>query len=211
MKTQEVNIDEEFTGAVQAAQKIFFAGGVFAYPTDTIYGFGANPFNKEAVDKISAIKQRDDSKRYIYLAGDIQTVLKYTNVQHDYFVDFLLSIWPNPVTVILPVKKEYSDVFNTETIGLRIPNHTFCLKLLNAIKMPLISTSINRSGQEPLNEYSQIAQEFTDEMDALFYSVKKQFTRVSTVISLASGQLELVREGRVHFNEIFTKFEDTRK
>lgn len=211
MKTQEVNIDEEFAGAVQTAQKIFFAGGVFAYPTDTIYGFGANPFNKEAVDKISAIKQRDDSKRYIYLAGDIQTVLKYTNVQQDCFVDFLLSIWPNPVTVILPVKKEYSGVFNTETIGFRIPNHTFCLKLLSAIKMPLISTSINRSGQEPLNEYSQIAQEFTDEVDALFYSVKKQFTRVSTVISLASGQLELVREGRVHFNEIITKFEDTRK
>lgn len=207
MKTEEFNIDDDFDAAVQAAQKVFFNGGVFVYPTDTIYGFGANPFNTDAVARISMIKQRDDSKRYIYLASDLETILKYVEPAEEYHADFLLSIWPNPVTVILPVKKQYISVFNSDTIGFRIPNHTFCLKLLNSLKMPLISTSVNRSGETPLNEYSEILQEFSNEMHAVFYSVKKQYTLASTIIKLTGEGLELIREGRVQFNEIFTKFE----
>ncbi|MCE1190056.1 MAG: threonylcarbamoyl-AMP synthase [Ignavibacteria bacterium] len=206
METKEFNIDEEFNESVQAAQKIFFEGGVFVYPTDTIYGFGANPFNKEAIYRITRIKQRDESKGYILLANDMNMIMRYVDLRKDSEIDFLMSIWPNPVTVILPLKKEHAGLLQKQTVAFRIPNHTFCLKLISQVNMPLVSTSVNRSGEVPINDATMVRQEFKDELDAIFYSVKLQYNLTSTVINLAGNTLELIREGRVPFDEIYNKY-----
>src|ERR1700686_4598960 len=137
-----INIDLDLDSAVQQAGKMYFEGGVFIYPTDTIYGFGANPFNEEAVTKINEIKGRETGKSYILLIKDIENLLKYVELKSENHMDFLISIWPNPVSVILSLNNKTKSILKSDTAAFRIPNNRFCLKLLSEIKMPLISSSV---------------------------------------------------------------------
>ena len=75
-----VNIDNDLEEAVQKAKKLYLEGTIFINPTDTIYGFAANPFNDEIVKKVNEIKQRDIGKRYILLINNIDNLLTYTDI-----------------------------------------------------------------------------------------------------------------------------------
>lgn len=205
---QKYNIDENLKQAVDEAAKLFFNGGVFIYPTDTIYGFGGNPFNENVLRRISEIKKRKEWKRYIHLVGNIEILLKYVDIKHEDHYDFLLKIWPNPVSVILKVNAQTKMIYKSDTMSFRIPNNKFCLKFLENIKMPLISTSVNHSGQEPLNSPDVILQEFGKEVDAVFYSDKKSYFVASTLIDLSSEKPVLIREGKIKFKEILKHFEN---
>jgi L-threonylcarbamoyladenylate synthase len=200
-----INIEENFDNGVELARELFLNGSIFIYPTDTIYGFGGNPLNENAVRKISEVKGKKNWRRYIFLISDIEIMKSYADVNSERYLDFLLSIWPNPVSVILKLNKKYQDIFGSETGAFRIPNHRFCLKLLSELKMPLISTSVNRTGTEPLNDPTLIVQEFANEIDAIFYSTQKSFVEASTLIDLTTENPKLVREGRIKFVELMKK------
>ncbi len=207
----EINVDEEPIRAINEAQRIFYEGGIFIYPTDTIYGFGANPFNNEACNTVAEIKQRDDRKQFIMLVHNIDTLMKYVSITDEFHIDFLLTVWPNPVSVILNLNRETSKLLGFATGAFRIPYHNFCNKLLSAIKMPLISNSVNRSGEPPMNDFVTMKQEFLTEVDAILYSRKSQFQISSTVIDLTGHEMKLLREGRVAFKILQTKFQEMKK
>jgi L-threonylcarbamoyladenylate synthase len=202
-----INIDSDIDVAVQHAGKIYFEGGVFIYPTDTIYGFGANPFNEDSINRVNKIKGRESGKLYILLIKDMETLLKYVDLKSESHMDFLISIWPNPVSVILNLNTKTKNIFNSDTAAFRVPNNRFCLKLLSEIKMPLISTSVNRKDDPPLLDSGQISNEFSSEVDAIFYSDKKSYCDSSTLIDLSKSELKLVREGKFKFEELLAKYE----
>jgi len=201
-----INIDENIDKAVDFSKKLYLAGSVFIYPTDTIYGFGANPFNEDAVNRIHEIKGRSQSKLFILLINNIQNLLKYVEVNNENHMDFLLSIWPDPISVVLKLNSKTSRILGQETAAFRIPNHRFCLKLLSELQMPLISTSVNRSNQLPMLEYSMIKEEFSSEIEAIFYTEKKSYFEASTLIDLSDSTPVLIREGKMKFDEILKKF-----
>ena len=201
-----VNIDERFDEAIDKAKKLYLEGNIFIYPTDTIYGFGGNPFNDKAINSISEVKRREHGKSYIMLIGGMEDLLKYVDVTSERHIDFLNSIWPNPVSVVLKLKPEAKIILNMETAALRIPNNRFCLKLLSELKMPLISTSVNRRDEKPMIEYSVIKEEFSSEVDAIFYSAKKSFYEASTLIDLSDSEPALLREGRIKFKDLMEKY-----
>jgi L-threonylcarbamoyladenylate synthase len=202
------NIDTDLNLAIQQAVHVYFEGGVFIYPTDTIYGFGSNPFNKDALGKITTIKRRSIEKKYIMLASDIAMVLKHTELVEESHADFLISLWPNPISVVLKLNKYYREIMGLDSLAFRVPNHLFCRKLLNEIKMPLVSTSVNRSDEPEMNDFSQISQEFTSEVGAIFYSEKPPLNISSTVIDLTQKQPQLLRQGMISFNEVLNKFRE---
>ncbi len=201
-----INIDKKLDAAIIRAKKYYLEGTVFIYPTDTIYGFGANPFNEDAVKKIDNIKGRPDAKPYILLIDGIDTLVKYVDIKSEKHLDFLLAIWPNPVSVILNLNSKARSILNQNTAAFRIPNHRFCLKLLQQIKMPLISTSVNRRDKEPLTEISMIKDTFSSEVDAIFYTDKKSFITASTLIDLSDSDPVLLREGKIKFEDLLEKF-----
>jgi len=200
------NIDNDLEEAVQKAKKLYLEGTVFIHPTDTIYGFAANPFNDETVQKVNDMKRRDFGKRYILLINNIDNLLTYTDIQSEKHLDFLISIWPNPVSVILKLNKKTSEILKSETAAFRIPNHRFSIKLLNAINMPMISTSVNRKEQEPLFDPIMIRDEFGSEVDTIFYSDKKLLFESSTIIDLSDSKPLLIREGKIKFADLLKKF-----
>lgn len=206
LNAELINVDKKIDTAILKAKKFYLEGTVFIYPTDTIYGFGANPFNEDAVRKIDNIKGRSDLKPYILLIDGIDTLIKYVDIKSEKHLDFLLSIWPNPVSVVLNLNKKTQSILKINTAAFRIPNHRFCLKLLQEIKMPLISTSVNRSHMEPLTEISLIRDSFSSEVEAIFYTEKKSFIKASTLIDLSDSNPVLIREGKIKFDDLLKKF-----
>lgn len=203
--TKIISISDDPDRAVEIASQIFFDGGVFVYPTDTIYGFGADPFSG-AADKISAMKGREESKKFILLVPNINVLNTLTELPDKRYLQFLSSLWPNPVSVILNLNSTSQKKLESDTAAFRIPNHLFCLKLLKRINSPLVSTSVNRSGEPPLINADDIISEFGSDVDAVFYEQTGNDSAASTLINLTGTEPVVIREGKVKFSEIMLRF-----
>ncbi len=198
------NIDEQFNQSVEEAQNIFKNGGIFIYPTDTIYGIGGDQFSSIVKKRIVDLKKRDEAKKFILLAGSTKVIEKYAEI------DFLLleklnMIWPAPVSLIFKLKKVYQDKFEQQTAAFRIPNNEFCKKLLDKINSLLISTSVNREGEKPLNNYKKILENYGSKVDAVFYTLRQSPEVSSTVIDLTADKPKLIREGEIKFMDLLKK------
>lgn len=198
------NIDDEFKPSLIMAESIFRQNGIFIYPTDTIYGIGGNPFKKEVREKIIHLKKRDQSKNFIFLIGSIELLTEYIDTQSSK-LKFLDKIWPAPVSAVLKLKKKYVEQLEQETAAFRIPQNKFCLELLNMIKSPMISTSVNVEGQIPLNDFNEIIKRFSNQVDAVFYSGKKNPSISSTIVDMTGNEPKLIREGTTNFMDLLNK------
>ena len=200
-----INIDNNPHLALTSAAELFRTGKIFIYPTDTIYGIGGNPFDQNVIKRISEIKVRDEKKHFIWLISDIENVLNYVDITIENHINLLQKLWPSPVTVILNLNDRTKEITNQETAAIRIPDNTFCLKLLKEISRPLISTSVNTSGETPLIKIEQIINKFTTHVDAIFFSSQQESEKSSTIIDLTSIEPKLIREGSIKFVELFKK------
>ena len=201
-----INIEENPDTALMLAAELFYSGKVFIYPTDTIYGIGGNPFDEFVINRIAEIKGRDEKKQFIWLLSDFENVMNYTEIIFENHLEFLQKIWPAPVTVILNLNERTKKIANQETAAIRIPQNEFCLMFLKEISRPLISTSVNRSGNDPVDNIEQIISDFSQEVDAIIFSSQTQEKKFSTIIDLTEANPRLIREGSIKFVELLQNF-----
>ena len=200
-----INVDSDIEFAVSEAKKIFDSGGIFIYPTDTIYGFGCNPFNDTALQILSGIKGREEQKPYIYLIDSVSTLLNYIDLNDDQIFAMLKNIWPNPISFILKLNYKTRNLLKFDAAAFRIPNNTFCLELLSELKAPLVSTSVNFRNQQHLTDYHSINNEFADRVDAIFFMNENEYTGASTLVDLTKMPPIILREGKINFMELWQK------
>ena len=200
------DIENDMETALIKATELFHAGKIFIYPTDTIYGIGGNPFDLEVVKRITELKGRQEKKQFIWLISDIDKLINYVDIIEENHLEFLQKIWPAPVSVILNLNKRTKQITLQDTIAVRIPKNDFCLNLLREISRPLISTSVNRSGENPINQVDQIIENFAQDVDAVFYHKEDIEEKSSTIIDLTSKQPKLIREGSIKFVELLKNF-----
>jgi L-threonylcarbamoyladenylate synthase len=201
-----INIDEHPESSLILAVSLYQSGKIFIYPTDTIYGLGGNPFDENVVTRIAAIKGRNEKKQFVWLVSDFENLLNYVDVTFENHLDFLQKIWPGPVSVVLNLNDRTKKITDYSTIAVRIPDNNFCQKLLAEISQPLISTSVNRSGEEPANEIKLIAKNFSKEVDTIIYNSDLVKHSSSTIIDLTTENPKLIREGSVKFVELLKNF-----
>jgi L-threonylcarbamoyladenylate synthase len=201
-----INIDEHPESSLILAAGLYQTGRIFIYPTDTIYGIGGNPFNENVVTRIAAIKGRNEKKQFVWLVSDFENLLNYVEITFENHIDFLQRIWPGPVSVVLNLNERTKRITDFNTVEVRIPDNNFCQKLLSEIKLPLISTSVNRSGQDPANQIEKIAEDFSREVDAIIYNSDSVQPFSSTIIDLTTENPKLIREGSVKFVELLKNF-----
>ena len=168
--------------SLDSVNELDVMGSIFIYPTDTIYGIGCDAENKKLVNKIRAIKHRD-TKPFSIIAPSIDYILKNCEVDKKIVSKFL----PGPYTLILKKKDKnfLKHVSETESIGIRIPNHPF-VKILQKTAKPIITTSVNLSGQKPANCINEID--------------PKIINRVNFVIdggTLSGKPSSLVKDGKI--------------
>ena len=170
--------------------KAALQGAVFAYPTDTIWGFGCHPLIVDSVTRILDIKQRSVDKGLILLTSNIAFVESYISrdLNHEQHLR-LQRIECNPTTWLVDASSFCPVWLRGEftTIAIRLTNHPFVGALCETIKAPLVSTSANRSGQSPVRNSIQARCQFGNEVDFIVngYSPGKQ--KASTIKFLDSG------------------------
>ena len=201
-----INVDEHPESSLVLSLGLYRSGKIFIYPTDTIYGIGGNPFDKKVVQMITDIKGRNEKKQFIWLISDFENLLNYVEVTLESHFDFLQKIWPGPVSVVLNLNDRTKEITDFETIAVRIPNNDFCQKLLKEIRQPLISTSTNKSGQDPINKIEQIIENFSQDVDAIIFNSDPIQQYSSTLIDLTTEQPKLIREGSIKFVELLKNF-----
>jgi L-threonylcarbamoyladenylate synthase len=201
-----ISTNENPESALILAAELFHSGKIFIYPTDTIYGIGGNPFDENVVTKIADIKGRNEKKQFIWLLSDFESLMNFTDIIYETHLEFLQKVWPAPLTVILNLNERTKNIIKQETIAVRIPQNDFCLKLLKEISRPLISTSVNRSGENPLNRMDQIVNNYLKDVDAIFFNAETKEYKSSTIIDLTLKQPKLIREGSIKFVELLKYF-----
>jgi L-threonylcarbamoyladenylate synthase len=176
---------------IQKARKLIRKGGIIIYPTDTLYGLGADIFNEEAIKKIFLLKGRDFKKPISVMVSKISDIKKiaYLNKEQEKIVRGLL---PGPFTVILKKKKKVPKILTagTEKIGVRIPDSKICQKL--AHNLFITTTSANLANQKPTLNIKKIAKIFSGKVD-LILKGKKMSGRASSVIDLTEKPFKIIR------------------
>jgi len=170
-------------------------GGVIAYPTDTTYGIGCSIFNKKGIEQIYRMKARERNKPFSFICSSVSEVSQYARVNNVAF-KYLKKYLPGPYTFVLEATRETPDLLLTrqKTVGIRIPDNRICIDLVLALGNPIITTSANLSGEDPVGDPYAIESTFGSQLD---YVIDGDIlnTDVSSVISLVGGAPEVLRAG----------------
>ena len=186
---------------IEKASQIIIQGGIVIFPTDTVYGIGCNPYNKEAVEKIYKIKSREIMKSVPVLTYSIETAEKI--VEFDQFTKKIVEkFWPGPLTVILKVTdKKIKESLNLENkIAIRVPDHKCTLELLKKCNF-LVGTSANISGDFPYTDPEECLKNLENYdvfVDGGIITSKGE----STIIEIENEQIKIIREGSLTKDEI---------
>jgi L-threonylcarbamoyladenylate synthase len=170
---------------IQKASDIIKNNGIVIYPTETVYGIGANIFSNVALEKVFAIKKRDKDKPVSVAVSDFGMMenLVYIGEKEKRFINRFL---PGPVTVILKKKEKVPDILTSgsELVGIRFPAHDTTIKLILLAGVPITSTSANISGEAPPKRVAQIKIAADYIIDGGDCSGKS-----STVVDLVNGKI----------------------
>jgi L-threonylcarbamoyladenylate synthase len=182
---------------VHNAFEVIKNGGIILYPTDTVWGIGCDATNPEAIAKIYALKQREDSKSMIVLMNGDKMMYNVFSAIPDLAWD-LWELSEKPTTLILDNPKNIAEnlIAADKTLGVRIIKEPFCFKLLERMKKPIVSTSANISGMETPKTFKEISPEIIKGVD---YVVNLQRDKVcknpSTIIKLSlDNQVKVIRK-----------------
>ena len=165
MKTKILNWKNK--NALEKATQTIINGGILVYPTDTIYGFGVDASNIDAINKLNTLKNRKGPISVI--ATDKQVVSNWINIP-DNEKEFALQSLSPYKTIIFPViNNVVNDLILGEnnSLGIRIPDHSFCNLLANKCNIPITTTSVNRSGELPKKNCKEIFDSFQDDVDLI--------------------------------------------
>ena len=155
---------------IQKALEVLRKGGVILYPTDTVWGIGCDATNPEAVAKVYAIKNREDSKSLVLLASNMDMICRYVKEVPEMAIQ-LVEVNDKPMTIIYPGAVvgnnglAPSTVAEDGTVGMRIPMMDFCQQLTARLGRPLVSTSANISGQPTPKNFAEISDEIKSAVD----------------------------------------------
>lgn len=152
-------VKSDLEEAIPLCLETLRSGNILAFPTDTVYGLAADPFNISAIIKLFEAKGREYNKAIAILVGNLDQVKLIAENFTAVAKKLTDRFWPGGLTVIVPKLKDIPDLLSAnQTIGIRMPNHPVALELLTQFG-PLATTSANLSGgQNPLNAAAVLAQ-----------------------------------------------------
>ena len=192
---------EHEPSSVQASEiaRTLTIGGVVILPTDTIYGLHARANDDAAVDRIAGMKGRDDRRPFIVLASSADEIPALGVQTDNQTLKALAAIWPAPLTVILPLAQPVAASRGASTLAIRVPALAWLRELL-ARTGPLVSTSVNRSGEPPLTSPSELARTLHDAVDGIA-DCGTISANPSAILDLSTAEPRFIRQGEESFTQ----------
>ena len=173
------------------------AGGIIAYPTDTIYGLGCSILHHNAVEKICAIKKVDPEKAQLsFICADLSDLSAYAKSIDNALYRILKKTLPGPYTYILPASKQVPKILQSKkkTIGLRIPNNKIALSIIETLGHPILSASFPGENVEDYTDPEIIYEHWSNQIDMVVDGGIGGIIP-STVIDCTTDEYVLLRQG----------------
>ncbi len=170
--------------------------GVVVYPTDTVYGMGCSIFSKKGMERIVQLKGRKEHQPFSFICSNLQEISTYATYNNDTFRT-LRRVLPGAYTFILQASKKAPRAVMSKRnkVGVRIPDHAVPLALVESLGHPVITTSVNRTGEESLSDPDEIFHQFGHGVDMIL-DCGIILSEPSTIIEWTDEAPTVVREGK---------------
>jgi tRNA threonylcarbamoyl adenosine modification protein (Sua5/YciO/YrdC/YwlC family) len=191
----EINSRNPQKRLIRMVVEILRGGGTIAYPTDTYYGIGCDILNKKAIQKVYQLKQRNKSKPFSFICSGLKNISHYAKVSN-YAYKTMKRLLPGPYTFILEGSKLVPKIMLTKrkTAGIRVPNNSICLALVEELGNPIITTSATMQNGTIFYDPSLIHDFFQSRIDIVIDGGTVP-GNPSSVISLINDMPEVIRKG----------------
>lgn len=215
MSLIKINPQQPEPEKLQEAADIIRNDGIIGYPTETVYGLGANALSDAAVEKIFELKGREKNKPILIIAADLDQVKRLTASFPRHAEILANAFWPGALTMVFDAASQLSPLLlgGGKQIGIRIPANLICLELIKICGVPITSTSANLSGKENPITAQEVFRYFGSQLDAIIDGGAAASRTPSTVIAFENKTIKLLREGAIPFSKIqhvINKFEHER-
>jgi L-threonylcarbamoyladenylate synthase len=189
---------------IKIATSIFRRGGLVAFPTDTVYGLGADARNLLAVKKIFAVKNRPRANPLPILIAKKSDLKKYTLRAPAKIKKLTDKFWPGPLTLALQKKKIISDVVTAgkKTVGVRVPKNHVALALIRALGRPLATTSANLANNPSPTTARGVKKYLNNKIELILDGGKTKLGVESTVLDCTTSPPTLLRTGAIPKNTL---------
>jgi L-threonylcarbamoyladenylate synthase len=180
------------------------AGGVIVYPTETLYGLGADPKNPDAVRKLFTIKGRQADQPILLLIKGANEVLDWAAGITPRAGVLMKKFWPGPLTLVFKAKPEVPAELTggAGTIGLRVPGNELTRRLLAFLGTALTGTSANISGSRSPRTAQEAVEALGDMVDMVLDGGRTECCSPSTVVDVSTDEPKVIREGAIPLREI---------
>jgi L-threonylcarbamoyladenylate synthase len=182
---------------ISKAAQIIKTDGLVAFPTETVYGLGANALSPAAVKKIYAAKGRPSDNPMIVHIGRASDIGQLTPTLSADIVSLIENFWPGPLTLVVKKKPEVPDVTTggLDTVAIRMPDHATALKLIDAAGCPIAAPSANLSGKPSPTKTVHVVKDLTGKIDAIIEGADCKVGIESTVLDVSGEIPTILRPG----------------
>ena len=193
--------------SIHEAAATILKGGLVVYPTDTVYGLGCHPFDKEAVNKVADVKRRSKGN-FPVLVGSIEKAKELGEIDGD-AETLALRFWPGPLTIVVPSRAEFPPpiVGSDCMVGLRVPGRKDTLDLISMCGGSLVGTSANISGAPSATRAEEALETFDGKVDLVLDGGSLSKSPESTVVRVRGKHVNVLREGAVSRQKIVMALE----
>lgn len=166
-------------------------GGVIAYPTEAVYGFGCDPFNSAAIDRLLQLKQRSPDKGLILVAANWTQIESLVEPIPPRALVQVRATWPGPATWVFPASTAVPQWISGKhrTVALRVSAHPVVQELCHAYGKPIVSTSANREGELPLRDFRTLQMMFGKQIDLIIPGKVGGQANPTTIRDAVTGQV----------------------
>ncbi|HEX8846877.1 MAG TPA: L-threonylcarbamoyladenylate synthase [Pyrinomonadaceae bacterium] len=189
--------------ARQRAAHVIAAGGVVGFRTDTLYGLGADPFNREALRRLNDLKGRD-GKPILVVICDAAQAERFIGHRSELFCAISERHWPGALTLVVNAGTQVPEELTagSGTIGLRLPDDEGVRAFIRACGGALTATSANLAGEPPAHTAEEVARSFPSKIDLIIDGGPAPGDKPSTVLDVSGKEARLIREGAVSWQAL---------
>ncbi len=183
--------------AVQRSAEMLEAGGIVAFPTETLYGLGARYDRPGTLERLYAVKQRPLEKAMPLIIGHKSLLACLTETIPAAAELLMRRFWPGPLTLLLPARTGLSSYLTAGSgkIAVRIPGPSFALSLVQALAFPITATSANLSASPPASSAAEVSAYFADRIDLIIDAGRTGALLPSTIVDATGPVPVIMRHG----------------
>jgi L-threonylcarbamoyladenylate synthase len=205
MKTSVISVSSyNINAVIEMAVNILKSGKLVAFPTDTVYGIGADAFNKFAVEKIFEAKGRDSKKPLQVLIADKKDLDFIAEEKSDILIRLVEKFMPGALTIVMPAKRDFPRwaTCRLDTVGVRMPSNMLALEMIKAFGKPISATSANISGMPDPKDAQQVLEYLDGKVDLILDGGATSDNIPSTVLDISINPPKILRQGKISSEEI---------